>query len=248
VAATFGGATPALADDQINDALATYWDGPTLDLRWDSRTDQQVERGHFYFSGDVAIPGDWVHRTLSVRNDGPCPANLTVEVVNPQATDHATTLNGAGAADGSLAEVIDLRWKIGNTEGSIPFDQLVTAGQLTLATVPLAQAGLTKVAIGHEFPYDQTAGRHLSGVSEELSFDVELFLQGDYCEVVTPTPSPSPSTPGPTSPPPTSKGKGSGPLPFTGADSLAVIAVAAAASLVGLSLFWSSRRRTKSDQ
>jgi hypothetical protein len=191
----------AWADDEtpIPDALTAYWDGPTLNLDWRGNT--YTTASGTFVGRPVAVPGDQSKRTLKVRNDGPCAAILTVEVVESAVTVPNDSVNQ------SIADIIRLRWDISGTRGSDVFASIHASAPRTLAAVPVGAGQVVPVALGYEFPIDATGGKNGGFASTELSFGVRLTLRGDYC--ATQAPHSNPPSPTPTDDPGTGQPPGS---------------------------------------
>ncbi|MDR1798604.1 MAG: hypothetical protein LBR19_01755, partial [Bifidobacteriaceae bacterium] len=245
--------SPALAaDDPQPGALATYWDNPnaTLNLRW---TGVWYTRASVAFIGDlaaeeapIAVPGDQIHRTLKVRNDGPCEADLTVAIEDPYTTDYRDTMNGQGPGDpeGAFEDMSLIYWNIEgvrNPAGGVKFSAIVAGAvasgvnQYQLATIPMAQGQTVSVQIGYEFPWEETKGKNMGFNSERLNFNILLTLRGDYCPSGPPeTDSPTPS--GPSSSP-------SADLSFTGTNALSVGVAAVIIVVLGRLLMLGAARR-----
>jgi hypothetical protein len=239
------GAPSAHADVEtpLPDALQTYWDGPTLNLNWEGQVYTTVS-GTFVGT-PVAVPGDQTRRTLNVRNDGPCPANLTVEVVE------AVTTVPEGSVNREAEDLVHLRWDVNGTVGGDVFSAIVGSQPRTLATVPVARAGIVPVAIGYEFPIEATTGKNLGRPSTVLSFEVRLVLRGEACDVPEPTPTGSALSRSQTPRPSGSKtaggiddSRGPSALPQTGTRIAGIAApVAVGLVVVGAILFGVRRRR-----
>jgi hypothetical protein len=237
------------ADDPHDEGMDTWWDGNTLNLPWDGSDEYETIPGDKFHHDAVAVPGDWIHRSLAVRNNGPCPGQLTVEILNPDSIEDPDTVNdddpGLTPGRTGFAGMSELHWDVGGAKGSSSFADLTH--QQRLATVGLPKGEVTKVKVGYKFPYDETEGKHLGFPSQLLTWDLGLRLSGlcDWGEMSGPplpstTPSPTTSRdPRPSnscSVPPTATssatassapsptGGTGGPLPWTGANiSFAII-------------------------
>ncbi|MDR1189631.1 MAG: hypothetical protein LBK95_19630, partial [Bifidobacteriaceae bacterium] len=122
---TLGAASAALADDDLwDDALDTQWDGNTLNVPWDGSDEYETIAGDKFTHDAVAVPGDWIHRTLVVHNNGPCPGWLTVEVLNPNASSGDDTVNDDDTSitspQAGFAGMSELHWDVDGVIGSSP--------------------------------------------------------------------------------------------------------------------------------
>jgi hypothetical protein len=225
-------AAPALAaDDHLDDALEIEWDGNAWNVPWDGVPEYETDAGDFFAHEAIAVPGDWVHRTLNVTNRGPCPGRLTVEILNPDSIEAADTVNHDDLSVTppriGFEGMSEIHWDVGGVQGSAPFSAL-THGQ-DLATVLIGKDQTLAVQMAYRFPFDEVEGKHLGFTSQALTWDVGLRLRGETC---TPTPeehgedggvpSPGPTGPSGTGPPGTGEPTGppqTGPrLPITGAN------------------------------
>ncbi|MDR3360644.1 MAG: hypothetical protein LBO20_08385 [Bifidobacteriaceae bacterium] len=231
------------ADDLHDEGMETWWDGNTLNVPWNGFDEYETIAGDKFHHDAVAVPGDWIYRSLAVRNNGPCPGQLTVEILNPNSIEEPDTVNdddpGVALGRVGFAGMSELHWDVGGTKGSSSFADLTH--QQRLATVGLPRGGVTNVKVGYKFPYDETGGKHLGFPSQQLTWDLGLRLSGlcDWGEMSGPAlpsttpppttsqdPSPSassgsPSTTGPTSattPAPSPSDGAGGKLPWTGAN------------------------------
>ncbi|MDR1427853.1 MAG: hypothetical protein LBJ08_08885 [Bifidobacteriaceae bacterium] len=160
--------SPPTATPNPGDQLAAYWDGPTLSVDWHGDT-RAVASGSFV--GDrVAVPGDRVHRTLKVRNQGPSDATLSVAIANPAA------MGDDGLA---FAGLIALQWGIGSATGSAPFADVVGRSKVALGSVKVKRCASVPVSLGYSYPFDATAGQAAADGSAALTFDVALTLRGE---------------------------------------------------------------------
>ncbi|MDR1188080.1 MAG: hypothetical protein LBK95_11605, partial [Bifidobacteriaceae bacterium] len=224
---------------------------------WDGSDEYETIAGDRFTHDAVAVPGDWIQRTLVVRNNGPCPGWLTVEILNPNASSAADTVNdddlSVTAPRVGFAGMSELHWDVDGTVGSSPFSSLVD--RQPLARVLVGKDASVPVQMAYKFPYEETEGKHLGFPSQALTWGVGLKLQGDYCESPldpeegdeTPLPTPSASGTISTTPAPSdaagppgddhkSSGGGSN-LEYTGTNAMfaiisAVFLVTAGATLV----------------
>jgi hypothetical protein len=213
--ALLAGAAALAADDEHHDgALETWWDGDTLNVPWDG-SDHYVTIADGKFHHDaVAVPGDWIYRTLVVRNNGKCGGTLTVSILEPESHESPDTVNhdDISVTEGrtGFEGMSEVHWQVGDLTGASSFAAL--GHQQVLATVPIAKAGSIPVSLAYRFPYEETEGKHLGLPSQALVWNVGLRLHGDYCSVEDytgePTPTDFPSSGSPTTPGPTSSGGG----------------------------------------
>lgn len=191
------------ADDHHDGAIDSWWDGSTLNVPWDGSDHYETIAEDRFHHDAVAVPGDWIYRTLAVRNNGPCGGKLTIEILNPNAAESADTVNHD---DTSVTQgrtgfngMSEIHWHIGDEKGSDSFAEL--AHEQDLATVPIGKNETIPVRVAYKFPYDETEGKHLGQPSQVLMWDLGLRLQGDYCEAddysASPSPTDFPTTPGP---------------------------------------------------
>ncbi|MDR0592993.1 MAG: hypothetical protein LBG60_07005 [Bifidobacteriaceae bacterium] len=221
----------AFADDEYQpDGMDTWWDGETLNVPWDGSDEYQTIPGDKFLHNAVAVPGDWVHRTLVVQNNGPCPGSLTVELRNPAATSQDSTVNdddpSVTAGRIGFAGMSELHWDVGGSIGSDSFAALVD--QQVLGTARLAQGASVDVQMAYKFPYDETEGKHLGFPSQVLEWDLGLRLKGE-CDWKMSTP-PAATPPG---------------LPFSGANILFAAISAAFLVAAGVTAVWGAGRRRR---
>ncbi|MET0433882.1 MAG: hypothetical protein ABW025_06905 [Cellulomonas sp.] len=225
-----GGTGGASATDGtvVPGAIAAEWDGPTVHLDWTGERYTTVEAD---FVGDrVASPGDRVERTLTLRNDGPEDAVLSVDLLLDQEVP-------AGSPNPGLGEAVDLHWDVAGVEGSERFAVLHTERQPTIAEARVPQGGTVPVTVGFTMPADET-GQRGGGDSTVLHFRVLAQLQGETG--VDPGPEPvdpeEPAEPGP-----------DGGLAVTGSQLLGAVLLLLGLLLAGWLLRALNRRRTVCD-
>ncbi|MDR1635114.1 MAG: hypothetical protein LBS27_09400 [Bifidobacteriaceae bacterium] len=253
-----GSAALAQDDERYDQALERWWEGETLNLPWDGSSQYQTVSGDAFMRGVVAVPGDWVHRTLAVRNNGPCPGTLTVEILNPNAAEFADTVNqddtSVTAGRIGFAGMSEIHWDVAGQQGASSFADLTH--EQPLAEVPILKNQVVRVQLAYSYPVAETEGKNLGGASQLLEFDVGLDLRGDYCAaypspsttVITHTDGPSPSgqTPGngdsgtPKTPAPRN------PLEFTGSNVLFACISALFLLAAGVTATLGSARRRRS--
>lgn len=215
-AASSGGraATSAVpAAETVASAIVAEWDGPTVHVDWTGRTYRTVEAD---FVGDrVAVPGDRVSRTLTLRNDGPSDAVLTVALAVGQDLP-------AGTANPDLAQAVELFWDVAGVTGAERFATLLDRTTPTVAEVAVPRGGTARITLGFELPADTTAHLNAATDSTALTFRVEARMQGDT--TVTPR---------------------SGVLAVTGSQVLGVVLVVVGLLLAGWLLLLIARRRRR---
>jgi hypothetical protein len=251
-----------MAEDEHHDrALETEWQGDTMNVAWYGAPEYATFPIDSFHHDLVAVPGDWVHRKLAVRNNGPCPGTLTVELVDPATAVAPDTVNhdDVSVTEGRLGfdGMSELHWSIGSEVGSESFADL-TDGQ-DLATVKVGKDAVIDVEMAYSFPYDETEGKNLGFTSQALGWNIGLKLRGDYCDSEFSQPAPTPSssaTPvpsgsgalpaGPTSA--SGSPQASGSLRFTGTNALFAAAAAAFLIAAGLTAVLGGRRRRAAAQ
>jgi hypothetical protein len=209
-----GTATSAVpAAETAAGAIVAEWDGPTVHVDWTGRTYRTVEAD---FVGDrVAVPGDRVSRTLTLRNDGPSDAVLTVALAVGQDLP-------AGTANPDLAQAVDLFWDVAGVTGAERFATLLDRPTPTVAEVAVPRGGTARITLGFELPADTTAHLNAATDSTALTFRVEAQMQGDT--TVTPR---------------------YGVLAVTGSQVLGVVLVVVGLLLAGWLLLLIARRRRR---
>ncbi|MCL2803094.1 MAG: hypothetical protein FWD29_03945 [Micrococcales bacterium] len=218
--------------------VVSDWDGPTKGLHWQgmSRTYVVIDAFH----GQVtAVPGDLVHRTLNVQNCGPCDATLTVSMIRASTITAFNTKNHVGDP---FEEMSLIHWDVAGQTGTISFADVAAAGQMDLATIPIALNATEQVKLAYDFPYAMTTGKHLGSPSQILLYDVQFVVQGQPCSGPTISPTTSPGPGGPGGP------GGKGALAFTGSDPMVPGLTAAVLLLTGVLLLAARRRRRRQDE
>jgi hypothetical protein len=259
----FGSAAAAEDDEHYEDALNRWWEGEVLNVPWDGSDEYETFAGDRFTHDVIAVPGDWIHRTLAVSNNGPCPGVLTVEILNPQSTEAEDTVNhdDTSVTEGrtGFAGMSEVHWDVAGERGSSSFADLTHRQRL--AEVPILKDEVVYVKLAYSFPFEETEGKHLGGTSQYLEFDIGLGLRGDYCDrpprnptpsytIIThrtDSPSPSPTdngSDGPKSPTPKPRDD----LPFTGANILFGCVSAAFLLAAGVTATLGSARRRRSSQ
>jgi hypothetical protein len=174
------------ADEPAPGALKRVWEGNVLHVDYTgTRLREVVVPNDSFHHEPAAVPGDLVHRSLSVKNDGPCAADLTVAVTNPVSAEEEETVNGGPSGFEDLSAI---RWDVGGSRGSAVFSDLVREGGRTLATVTIPQGQSKSVALAYAFDFDATDGKHLGFASQTLGYDVRLVLRGETCAAEAPPP------------------------------------------------------------
>ncbi|MDR2378209.1 MAG: hypothetical protein LBD70_02105 [Bifidobacteriaceae bacterium] len=254
-------------DEQRDDGMKTWWDGETLNVPWDGTDEYETIAGDQFHHEAVAVPGDWIYRSLAVHNNGPCPGLLTVAIINPDAPVGEDTVNHehTSVTEGQIgfAGMSELHWDVGGLTGSSSFAGI--AHEQELASVTMLEDSVTNVRVAYKFPIDETEGKHLGFTSQAITWDLRLRLKGE-CEwdMLTPsdppstgtTPSPSPTASAtPTASPPASAGpspsappKASDRLPWTGSNTLFAAISAAFLIAAGVSAFWGAGWRRRSSE
>jgi LPXTG-motif cell wall-anchored protein len=229
--------------------MVRSWDHNVLNLDWTGDVYYEtVLSNDTFHHAPVAVPGDFVYRTLRVTNDTPCGAELTVSIVNAESVEDPDTVNDK---NGAFEDISQLRWDVGGTQGSAVFSDLVATGGRELATIPIAEQATEQVKIAYTFDFDAETGKHMGQVSQELRYDVELILRGDHCasestggNKQTGSNSPPPTTPtaDPPTVPPSDPPKED--LPVTGSN-IAFAAISAAFLIMAGATILSGRRRNR---
>jgi len=164
-------ATTAKADTGI----PIQWDGPTINLSWDGGS--YTTASGSIVSDVVAVPGDWAERTAIVRNAGPSPACVTVQIFNVMATNSPDTVNS------DLEALIHLFWNINGNRGDMTWRQAHEAadpnGVAYTVSFHLSQGEKFPLTAGYYFPASATAGKNAGAPSSILRFDVRILMQGD---------------------------------------------------------------------
>lgn len=215
------GVAPAAGGAVGDGAIAAEWDGPTVHVDWTGDRYTTVEAD---FVGDrVASPGDTVQRTLTLRNDGPVGAVLSVGLLLDQDLP-------ADSPSPDLGRAIDLFWDVAGITGRDSFRTLHDAGHPTIAEVRVEQGGTVPVTVGFTMPAEETGQR--GGAASTVQFRVVAQMQGDT-DVQPEVPGPEPDEAGPV---------GGGGLAVTGAQLLGAVLVALGLLLVGWLLVRRRRR------
>jgi LPXTG-motif cell wall-anchored protein len=208
-------------------ALEYSWDEDTFVLDW-RNTPRKVIRADTEFLGTLtAVPGDYIYRSLQVRNAGPSRATLSL-FFRDWKLQPAEDPSSPG-----LAAASRLVWKLGESDGRVKFNEAMAADEYLAAEVELDKGEKITIQVGWELPYETS--RSFTG-SQQLSFGIRLLLS----EVPEVNPPVTPDKPG--------GDPGKLPeLPFTGADTLPILVLSALSTLAGLLLLLLIRRRRKSE-
>ncbi|QCB92928.1 hypothetical protein [Cellulomonas shaoxiangyii] len=230
----------------VDDALGLAWEGPTVALAWDGTAHDTVTTS--FVGSRVAVPGDVVGRTLTVRNDGPTDATLRgwvtdVALLDPAApdVDHAT-----GEERGDFYADLRLRWRAASGDGTASFRELAVHGRTEVVSVPLARGETTRITLVSELPVGARSGNGANVAPREARFDVLLRLDGSASPVPAAGVTSVPAAAAVTAP---GGGAGArtggvgGPLATTGADALRAALAAVVAVGVGGLLLGAVRRR-----
>ncbi|MDR2379981.1 MAG: signal peptidase I [Bifidobacteriaceae bacterium] len=193
------------ADTPRPGALTMTWDHNVLNLSWQGgKYFETVLSNDTFHHMPVAVPGDFVYRTLNLTNNTPCPAALTVKVINVETVEQPDTVNHE---NGAFADISSLVWDVGGTQGQDVFSSIEATGGRTLGVIPVVAYGTEQIKIAYTFDSNSTTGKNLGFPSQELRYDVEIVLRGDTCAADQPpnTPTSSVSIPptSSTTPPPT---------------------------------------------
>jgi LPXTG-motif cell wall-anchored protein len=203
------------------------WDGPIVHLDW--RGTSYSTAGATFVADRVISPGDLVHRTLTIVNDGPAAAVLTVLI---QADQHLPEV----ARNPELAKDVVLFWDAAGVEGSESFSGLLarasaeSGAPVPVAQVQVAQGETVPVTVGFRFGADVADHRMVGADSTMISFDVLAQLHGDTAAPQPELPRVLPRV-----------------LPRTGAAALGWAAVAGALLVSGWLLVAAARRRRRCD-
>lgn len=200
-------------------AVVAIWDGPTTHLDWTGRTYASAEAT---FLGDrVASPGDRVERTLALTNSGPADAVMSVSLTLGSSVPE-------GTSNPDLEEVVALHWDVGGVTGSETFATLLSSGQgrTEVAQVEVPQGSTSAVTVGFSMPAAVTGAMNQGAESSALEFLVTARMQGESAAPVLPV---LPE------------------LPMTGAQVLALLALALGAMSLGMLLRALVRRRRVCD-
>jgi len=165
---TIGGDVPAaLAEEPSpSPALSVSWDGPTVGLAWDGTAYTVLTDS---FVGDsIAVPGDEVARTLTVRNDGPDPGVLRAYLVD-------LTASGADSPT-PFEDAVHLFWDTAEGGSSGSFALLRSAGDVLIGTVALDRGASTTVKVGYAYPGDSASGSRTEQGATTLAFRVRLVM------------------------------------------------------------------------
>jgi len=173
-----------------NADMELAWDGPITALDW--RNEGYAVAGNSFVGRPVSVPGDRVHRTAVVRNDGPSAAQATVQIVDVAATDPSDSVNDDlmdcihlfAAFDG---EKYDATWRaaMSSADHGISWE----------STIPVPQGASFRLSVGVYFPLDETRGNDLGKPSQQLTFSIQVIMVGDTStgEIQSP---PAPVAPG----------------------------------------------------
>jgi hypothetical protein len=240
-------ATHALADSEpaersngeaTSGGIDHSWEEDSFSLDW-SNNPRRVARADTEFLGSLtAVPGDYIYRTLNVRNSGPSAATLSLYFRDWQL---AAPRN---AATNWLVEESRLVWSVGEDIGKVDF-ATASASEEHLATqIKLEQGEQVAIRVGWEYPYESTKAVSSYGDTQQLSFGIRLLLSEvpDSGVPTTPDVKPAPK------PKPGGGGDGSSSLPFTGTGALAVLGAAALFALAGMLLLLAGKRRKAEDE
>lgn len=208
------------AGDTVGDgAVVARWDGPTTHLDWTGRSYATAEAT---FLGDrVASPGDSVERTLALTNAGPADAVMSVSLTLGRSVPDS-------ARNPELEEVVNLHWDVGGVSGSETFARLLHSdgGRVEVAQVEVPQGSTADVTVGFSMPASVTGAMNQGSESSALEFLVTARMHGETVEPALPV---LPQ------------------LPVTGAQVLALLALALGVILLGLLLTALARRRLVCD-
>lgn len=209
---TGGGLTVESAEG----AIVGEFDGPTVHLDWRGNPFVTFEAN---FIGErVIVPGDRVHRTLRLQNDGPGDAVLTVWFTKFQEIAE-TTLNPG------LARDVTIFWEIAGISSEESFAALyaralIAMDEVAVAEVQVGRGEAVAVTIGVAFGADITTDYRAGEISALLYFNVNAHMQGELDTVA-----------------------GAPPLPVTGARVIGLLALTAALVILGWLLVAAARRR-----
>ncbi|GAB2470814.1 hypothetical protein [Xylanimonas ulmi] len=150
------------------DVIEAAWAGPAVGLDWRGNARPIATRATFV--GDrVAVPGDLVTRTLTVRNAGPADGVMRVDVV-PRA---AVGPRDDGAA---LERNVRLMWDVGQVAGGEVMDTLLRRAETEVAAVRVARDATVPVTVGFTMPFESTE-QDVARL-QRLEFDVVVTIEG----------------------------------------------------------------------
>ncbi|MBN9106780.1 MAG: hypothetical protein J0I14_17455 [Propionibacteriaceae bacterium] len=115
----------------------------------------------------VAVPGDVVGRTLTVRNTGPGASVLAVAITD-------VTISQDAASD-TFYHDLQLRWTTAAGTGQASFASLVGSHR-PVVEVPVAAGQSTQVTIEYVFPLNATSGNRSRVGERTAGFTVVLEL------------------------------------------------------------------------
>jgi hypothetical protein len=121
----------------------------------------------------VVVPGDKAERTAFVRNDGPGPALVTVQIIEVDTSD---------AFNRELEDNVHLYWDIAGRSGDVMWSEARNAADEGVSyevTFPIARGATFHITAGYYVPIDATGGRNLGQDSTRLVFAVKVTLQED---------------------------------------------------------------------
>jgi hypothetical protein len=238
-------------------AIDHEWSSETISLDWRGKERATVKEDSELLGPSVAVPGDRLTRTVTVRNAGPGDAELEVYFTDFDKRAYEDTENY------ELEHLVYLLWRVGQDPGSVRFSTAAEAGRYHADTIAVPKGASTEVTIGWELPPETEGGQSGLGQSMELDFGMELVMRGRYADDPTAPPEPlddddDDPTPVPTTPadagqtPAAPAGNGPeassrGDLPFTGTNAAEILFGAALLTLVGW-LMAAKRRRERDDE
>ncbi|MEV7974137.1 hypothetical protein [Cellulomonas sp. NPDC089187] len=157
--------------NELPDVIGAQWDGPTVHVDWTGNHYTTVEAD---FVGDrVASPGDRVERTLTLVNEGPADAVMTVNLLLSQTVPEGTT-------NPDFSEAIDLFWNVAGVAGTDTFATLLAQGSPTIAEVVVPRHATARITVGFLMPVDVDGHRSdITVDSTALHFQLQARMRGD---------------------------------------------------------------------
>jgi len=152
------------------------WDSPEISVTWSDRT-YGTATGSIIGS-PVIVPGDRGERSAVVKNAGPSPAMVIVQIFN------VTTINADDTVNTDLENLVELFWNINGHLGMETWKEARQAceesGVSYTVSFRLPQGAEFPLTAGYHFPAHSQTGKSAGATSSILSFDLRITMQGDY--------------------------------------------------------------------